>query len=150
MKLTFFLRMRAKKRKQQEVPVYVRLRDDRIDVLQKTFLMVAPDRWDPKTEDLKAKVVMPLAEREEFSDQIHNLRKYIRQCYDKDAAKNIISKEWLISVLVKYTKDKNVPAPKERSISFDKLFTQFMTEHRMADTRRTQQLVLKTMNLSWS
>ena len=143
MKLTFFLRMRAKKRKQQEVPVYVRLRDDRIDVLQKTFLMVAPDRWDPKTEDLKAKVVMPLAEREEFSDQIHNLRKYIRQCYDKDAAKNIISKEWLVGVLTKFSKHKDAPAPKERSISFDKLFTQFMTEHRMADTRRTQQLVLK-------
>ena len=141
--MTFFLRMRAKKRKQQEVPVYVRLRDDRIDVLQKTFLMVAPDRWDPKTEDLKAKVVMPLAEREEFSDQIHNLRKYIRQCYDKDAAKNIISKEWLVGVLTKFSKQNDAPAPKERSISFDKLFTQFMTEHRMADTRRAQQLVLK-------
>ena len=50
-----FLRIRAKKRKQQEVPVYVRLRD----------------------------------EREEFSDQIHNLRKYIRQCYDKDVKKYI-------------------------------------------------------------
>ena len=67
MKLTFFLRIRAKKRKQQEVPVYVRLRDDSIDILQKTFIMVAPEKWDPKTEDLKAKVVMPLEEREKFS-----------------------------------------------------------------------------------
>ena len=89
MKLTFFLRIRAKKRKQQEVPVYVRLRDDSVDILQKTFLMVAPERWDPKTENLKTKVVMPLAEREKFSDQIHNLRKYIRQCYDKDVKKDI-------------------------------------------------------------
>lgn len=143
MKLTFFLRIRAKKRKQQEVPVYVRLRDDRIDILQKTFLMVAPERWDPKTEDLKTKVVMPLAEREEFSDKIHNLRKYIRQCYDRDDAKNLVSKQWLIRVLAEYSKQKDAPAPKERSISFDKLFTQFLTEHRMADTRRTQQLVLK-------
>jgi len=143
MKLTFFLRIRAKKKKLQEVPVYVRLRDEGVDILQKTFLMVAPEKWDPKTEDLKAKVVMPLAEREKFSDQIHDLRKYIRQCYDKDAAKNIISKDWLVGVLAKYSKQKDAPPPKEKSISFDDLFTRFMKEHRMADTRRDQQLVVK-------
>ena len=142
MKLTFFLRIRAKKRKQQEVPVYVRLRDDSIDILQKTFLMVAPEKWDPKTEDLKAKVVMPLDEREKFSDQIHNLRKYIRQCYDKDVKKNIISKEWLVGVLVKYSKEKDAPAPKEKSINFEKLFTRFLEEHRLAETRKRQMLVV--------
>ena len=47
MKLTFFLRIRAKKKKLQEVPVYVRLRDESVDILQKTFLMVAPEKWDP-------------------------------------------------------------------------------------------------------
>ena len=143
MKLTFFLRIRAKKRKQQEVPVYVRLRDDSVDILQKTFLMVAPERWDPKTENLKTKVVMPLAEREKFSDQIHDLRKYIRQCYDKDVAKNIIGKEWLVAVLTKFSKQKDAPPPKEKSISFEKLFDQFLAEHRMADTRKNQQLVVK-------
>ena len=142
MKLTFFLRIRAKKRKQQEVPVYVRLRDDSIDILQKTFIMVAPEKWDPKTEDLKAKVVMPLEEREKFSDQIHELRKYIRQCYDKDVKKNIISKEWLVGVLVKYSKEKDAPAPKEKSINFEKLFTKFLEEHRLAETRKRQMLVV--------
>ena len=143
MKLKFFIRTSTKKEKPQEVPVYVRLRDDVVDLWQKTNVMVSPDLWDPKREDLKERVVMPKDEREKFSDNLHELRKYIRQCYDRDVAKNLVSKEWLISVLVKYTKDKNAPAPKERSISFDKLFTQFMTEHRMADTRRSQQLVLK-------
>ena len=142
MKLTFFLRIRAKKRKQQEVPVYVRLRDDSIDILQKTFIMVAPEKWDPKTEDLKAKVVMPLEEREKFSDQIHELRKYIRQCYDKDAAKNLVSKEWLIKVLAEYSKKKDAPPPKEKTVSFEKLFTKFLKEHRLADTRKRQMLVV--------
>ena len=142
MKLTFFLRIRAKKRKQQEVPVYVRLRDDSIDILQKTFIMVAPEKWDPKTEDLKAKVVMPLSEREEFSDQIHNLRKYIRQCYDKDVAKNLVSKQWLITVLAEYCKQKDAPLPKEKTVSFEKLFTKFLKEHRLADTRKRQMLVV--------
>ena len=143
MKLKFFIRTSTKKEKPQEVPVYVRLRDDVMDLWQKTNVMVSPDLWDPKREDLKERVVMPKDEREKFSDNLHELRKYIRQCYDRDVAKNLVSKEWLISILVKYTKDKNTPAPKERSISFDKLFTQFMAEHRMADTRRSQQLVLK-------
>ena len=142
MKLTFFLRIRAKKRKQQEVPVYVRLRDDSIDILQKTFIMVAPEKWDPKTEDLKAKVVMPLEEREKFSDLIHDLRKYIRQCYDKDVAKNLVSKEWLIKVLAEYSKKKDAPPPKEKTVSFEKLFTKFLKEHRLADTRKRQMLVV--------
>ena len=114
MKLTFFLRIRAKKKKLQEVPVYVRLRDENVDILQKTFLMVAPERWDPKTEDLKAKVVIPLAEREKFSDNIHELRKHIRQCYDKDVAKNLVNKDWLIKVLAKFSKQKDAPPPKEK------------------------------------
>ena len=143
MKLKFFIRTSTKKEKPKEVSVYVRLRDDVVDLWQRTSIMVSPDLWDPKREDLKERVVMPKDVREKFSDNLHELRKYIRQSYDRDVAKNLVSKEWLISVLVKYTKEKNTPAPRERSISFDKLFTQFLTEHRMADTRRAQQLVLK-------
>ena len=143
MKLKFFIRTSTKKEKSKEVSVYVRLRDDVVDLWQRTSIMVSPDLWDPKREDLKERVVMPKDVREKFSDNLHELRKYIRQSYDRDVAKNLVSKEWLISVLVKYTKEKNTPAPRERSISFDKLFTQFLTEHRMADTRRAQQLVLK-------
>ena len=85
MKLTFFLRIRAKKKKLQEVPVYVRLRDEGVDILQKTFLMVAPEKWDPKTEDLKAKVVMPLAAQEYrvgFDDLIQHLSLGSSSCID--------------------------------------------------------------------
>ena len=66
MKLTFFIRLRAKKVKQLEVPVYVRLRDESMDIWQKTFIMVAPEKWDPKTENLKTRIVIPAKEREEF------------------------------------------------------------------------------------
>ena len=92
MKLTFFIRLRAKKVKQLEVPIYVRLRDESMDIWQKTFIMVAPEKWDPKTENLKTRIVIPAKEREEFSDQIHDLRKYIRQCYDRDVTKNKVGK----------------------------------------------------------
>ena len=143
MKLKFFIRPSTKKETPREVQIYVRLRDDVVDLWQKTNVMVSPDLWDAKREDLKERVVMPKGEREKFSDNLHELRKHIRQCYDKDAAKNIISKEWLIKVLAKFSKQKDAPPPKEKTLSFEKLFTQFLAEHRMADTRRNQQLVVK-------
>ena len=143
MKLKFFIRTSIKKEKPQEVPVYVRLRDDVVDLWQKTNVMVSPDLWDPKREDLKERVVIPKDVRDKFSDNLHELRKYIRQSYDRDVVKNLVSKEWLISILVKYSKQKNAPAPKEKSVIFEKLFDQFLAEHRMADTRKNQQLVVK-------
>ena len=91
MKLKFFIRPSTKKETPREVQIYVRLRDDVVDLWQKTNVMVSPDLWDAKREDLKERVVMPKGEREKFSDQIHDLRKYIRQCYDKDVAKTILS-----------------------------------------------------------
>ena len=143
MKLKFFIRTSTKKEKPREVPVYVRLRDDVVDLWQKTSVMVSPDLWDPKREDLKERVVISKDVRDKFSDNLHELRKYIRQCYDKDVAKNLVGKEWLIAVLVKYGKQKNTPVPKERSVNFEKLFDQFLAEHRMAETRKNQQLVVK-------
>ena len=143
MKLKFFIRPSTKKEKPREVPIYVRLRDDVVDLWQKTNVMVSPDLWDAKREDLKERVVMSKEEREKFSDNLHELRKFIRQCYDKDVAKNVVSKDWLIALLVKFSKQKDAPPPKEKSLSFEKLFAQFISEHRMADTRRSQQLVVK-------
>ena len=144
MKLKFFIRTSTKKEKPREVPIYVRLRDDVVDLWQKTNVIVSPDLWDPKREDLKERVVIPKDVRDKFSDNLHELRKYIRQSYDRDVVKNLVSKEWLISILVKYSKQKNAPAPKEKSVVFEKLFDQFLAEHRMADTRKNQQLVVKT------
>ena len=143
MKLKFFIRTSTKKEKPREVPIYVRLRDDVVDLWQKTNVIVSPDLWDPKREDLKERVVIPKDVRDKFSDNLHELRKYIRQSYDRDVVKNLVSKEWLISILVKYSKQKNAPAPKEKSVVFEKLFDQFLAEHRMADTRKNQQLVVK-------
>ena len=101
MKLKFFIRTSTKKEKPREVPIYVRLRDDVVDLWQKTNVMVSPDLWDPKREDLKERVVIPKDVRDKFSDNLHELRKYIRQSYDRDVVKNLVSKEWLISILVK-------------------------------------------------
>lgn len=143
MKLTFFIRLRAKKVKQLEVPVYVRLRDESMDIWQKTFIMVAPEKWDPKTENLKTRIVIPAKEREEFSDQIHDLRKYIRQCYDRDVTKNKVGKPWLVTILTEYSKKKDAPPPKEKSIKFETLFSQFMSERIVGDNRTRQYNVIK-------
>ena len=142
MKVKFFTRPSTKKIKPQEVPIYVRLRDDVIDLWQKTGIMVAPDQWDQKREDLKERIVISKEDRAKFSDNLHELRKYIRECYDKDVAKNIIGKQWLLTVITNFNKQKNAPPPKEKSIVFEKLFTRFLKEHRLADTRKRQMLVV--------
>lgn len=142
MKVKFFTRPSTKKIKPQEVPIYVRLRDDVIDLWQKTGIMVAPDQWDQKREDLKERIVISKDDRAKFSDNLHELRKYIRECYDKDVAKNIIGKQWLLTVITNFNKQKNTPPPKEKSIVFEKLFTRFLKEHRLADTRKRQMLVV--------
>ena len=142
MKVKFFTRPSTKKIKPQEVPIYVRLRDDVIDLWQKTGIMVAPDQWDQKREDLKERIVISKDDRAKFSDNLHELRKYIRECYDKDVAKNIIGKQWLLTVITNFNKQKNAPPPKEKSIVFEKLFTRFLKEHRLADTRKRQMLVV--------
>ena len=142
MKVKFFTRPSTKKIKPQEVPIYVRLRDDVIDLWQKSGITVAPDQWDPKREDLKERIVISKEDRAKFSDNLHELRKYIRECYDKDVAKNIIGKQWLLTVLTNFNKQKNAPPPKEKSVIFEKLFTRFLEEHRLADTRKRQMLVV--------
>ena len=142
MKVKFFTRPSTKKIKPQEVPIYVRLRDDVIDLWQKSGITVAPDQWDPKREDLKERIVISKEDRAKFSDNLHELRKYIRECYDKDVAKNIIGKQWLLTVLTNFNKQKNAPPPKEKSVIFEKLFTRFLKEHRLADTRKRQMLVV--------
>ena len=142
MKVKFFTRPSTKKIKPQEVQIYVRLRDDVIDLWQKTGIMVAPDQWDQKREDLKERIVISKDDRAKFSDNLHELRKYIRECYDKDVAKNIIGKQWLLTVITNFNKQKNAPPPKEKSIVFEKLFTRFLKEHRFADTRKRQMLVV--------
>ena len=142
MKVKFFTRPSTKKIKPQEVQIYVRLRDDVIDLWQKTGIMVAPDQWDQKREDLKERIVISKDDRAKFSDNLHELRKYIRECYDKDVAKNIIGKQWLLTVITNFNKQKNAPPPKEKSIVFEKLFTRFLKEHRLADTRKRQMLVV--------
>lgn len=140
--MKFFIRPSTKKIKPQEVQIYVRLRDDVIDLWQKTGIMVAPDQWDQKREDLKERIVISKDDRAKFSDNLHELRKYIRECYDKDVAKNIIGKQWLLTVITNFNKQKNAPPPKEKSIVFEKLFTRFLKEHRLADTRKRQMLVV--------
>lgn len=142
MKVKFFTRPSTKKIKPKEVQIYVRLRDDVIDLWQKTGIMVAPDQWDQKREDLKERIVISKDDRAKFSDNLHELRKYIRECYDKDVAKNIIGKQWLLIVITNFNKQKNAPPPKEKSIVFEKLFTRFLKEHRLADTRKRQMLVV--------
>ena len=144
MKLTFITRKSTKKIKPQEVPLFLRLRDESVDIWQKTAIKVAPEKWDQKTESLKSRMVLNKQERDDFADELFNLKKFVSQRYDKDYPKNLISKAWLVDVLKLYGKQKNMPAPKERALDFEKLYRQYLSAKNITDSRKRQhEVVLK-------
>ena len=142
MKLTFITRKSTKKIQPQEVPLYVRLRDESIDIWQKTSVMVSPGKWDQKTESLKSRMVLNKKEKEDFDEELFNLRKFINQKYDKDSPKNLISKAWLIEVLKQYSKTKNAPPPREKVLNFEKLYQRFIISKNYTDSRKKQREVV--------
>ena len=142
MKLTFITRKSTKKVQPQEVPLYVRLRDESIDIWQKTSVMVSPGKWDQKTESLKSRMVLNKKEKEDFDEELFNLRKFINQKYDKDSPKNLISKAWLIEVLKQYSKTKNAPPPREKVLNFEKLYQRFIIAKNYTDARKRQREVV--------
>ena len=79
MKLTFITRKSTKKIKPQEVPLFLRLRDESVDIWQKTAIVVAPEKWDQKTESLKSRMVLNKQERDEFAEELFNLKKFVSQ-----------------------------------------------------------------------
>ena len=89
-------------------------------------------------------MVLNKQERDDFADELFNLKKFVSQRYDKDYPKNLISKAWLVDVLKLYGKQKNMPAPKERALDFEKLYRQYLSAKNITDSRKRQhEVVLK-------
>lgn len=143
MKVKFFVRKSAKKVKPKSVPVYVRVRDDVMDLWQKTTIVVAPDAWDNKEERLKSRIVMDEQERFRFNSEIEEMRKFITERYLADSEKARMTQDWLPSVLVSYAKLKSAPAPKEKKKDIGDLFDKFLAFRDCDEPRKEQYRVVK-------
>ena len=79
--VTAFIRVSTKKTK--EANVRFRLRDGRaVQMLYASDLTVNPDYWNPKKEEIKARIVMDPAERAEFNRKVSLRKSQITDLYN--------------------------------------------------------------------
>lgn len=143
MVIRFMIRSNARKVKPKEVPVYVRVRDDVIDIWQRTAILVEPEKWDPKEEKIRSRVVMNEQDRADFNNSINNLRVFITKKYADASQGQRMREDWLPSVLKLYAKLKSSPAPREKKKDIGELFDRFLDNRDCAESRKKQYRVVK-------
>ena len=143
MVIRFMIRSSARKVKPKEVPVYVRVRDDVIDIWQRTAILVEPEKWDPKEEKIRSRVVMNEQDRADFNNSINNLRVFITKKYADASQGQRMREDWLPSVLKLYAKLKSSPAPREKKKDIGELFDRFLDNRDCAESRKKQYRVVK-------
>lgn len=92
--VTAFIRTSAKK--VRDVNVRFRLRDGRqIQLLYSSDITVNPEHWNPKKEEIKAKVVMDPVLKAEFNRNVARIKEIIIEVYNKAEDKVALTSEWL-------------------------------------------------------
>lgn len=145
MNIKFLIRKTKSKDKVKESPIYIRMWDSSrgIDIWQKSNLSILADKWDPKAEAIKARIVMNEEERSAFDDQINELRKYIRKRYEEENFRITIDSSWLSSVIADYWKptDKDKRQPKKSD--FKELYARFIKTHKVSVGRAKHYAVMR-------
>lgn len=140
MTIAFQLRTTKSVKTEDEVPVYIRVVDGREWFFRnRTQVMVRPDWWDPKNEEVKKRIVCPDEDRKKVDDEIERLRAYVRKAFDEDKAKGRIKKGWLEQVLQDYYAGKE-RGPKKRvkkGETLESLFDKYL-EGRDPELSRTK------------
>lgn len=139
MTIAFQLRT-TKSAKTEEVPIYIRVVDGREWFFRnRTRVMVRPDWWDSKNEEIKKRIVCPEEERRKVDCEIENLRIYVRKAYEEDKARGRIKKGWLEKALQDYYAGKERGAKKrvKKGDTLEVLFDKFL-EGRDAKLSRTK------------
>lgn len=92
--VTAFIRVSTTKKK--EANVRFRLRDGRaVQLLYSSELKVKPEHWNPKREEIKAKVLIDPVDRAEFNRNVNNLKALIMDLYNAAPDKSALTSDWL-------------------------------------------------------
>ena len=76
--------------------VRFRLRDGRaVHLLYVSDLTVNPDNWNPKKEEIKAKILMHPADKAKFNKLVAERRAQITDMYNAAPDKSILTSAWL-------------------------------------------------------
>ena len=130
--VTAFIRVSTKKTK--EANVRFRLRDGRaVQLLYSSDLTVNPEHWNPKKEEIKAKVLMDPAERAEFNRNVAQRKSQIIELYNAAPDKSVLTSEWLYAEMDKLLHP--VVKAQDNSSSFFKDFDSFLETRKLSDVR---------------
>ena len=130
--VTAFIRTSAKKLK--NVNVRFPLRDGRqIQLLYSSNITVNPEHWNPKKEEIKAKVLIDPVERAEFNRNVVRIKEIIVEVYNKAEDKSALTSEWL-ALQVERTLHPVAAEVKEENNFFND-FEQFLEVKKLSEVR---------------
>ena len=130
--VTAFIRVSTTKKK--EANVRFRLRDGRaVQLLYSSELKVKPEHWNPKREEIKAKVLIDPVDRAEFNRNVNNLKALIMDLYNAAPDKSVLTSEWLKTEMQK--KLHPVVQTQNTSKSFFEDFDYFLSIRKLSDVR---------------
>lgn len=88
--------IRTERKKGGKANIRFRLRDGRnIQLFHKSELRISPELWDPKRQDIKAKVICDPQERNNLPINIALRKKLILEIYNEEKDKLGLTSEWL-------------------------------------------------------
>ena len=130
--VTAFIRVSTKKTK--EANVRFRLRDGRaVQLLYSSDITVNPEHWNPKKEEIKAKILMDPAERAEFNRTVALRKSQITDLYNAAPDKSVLTSEWLSAEM--YKLQHPVVKNQEGVSSFFEDFDYFLETRKLSDVR---------------
>ena len=131
--VTAFIRVSTKKTK--EANVRFRLRDGRaVQLLYSSDITVKPEHWNPKKEELKAKILMDPAERADFNRKVALRKSQITDLYNAAPDKSVLTSEWLSAEMYKLL-NPVVVKQQESGSSFFEDFDFFLETRKLSDVR---------------
>ena len=131
--VTAFIRVSTKKTK--EANVRFRLRDGRaVQLLYSSDITVKPEHWNPKKEELKAKILMDPAECADFNRKVALRKSQITDLYNAAPDKSVLTSEWLSAEMYKLL-NPVVVKKQESSSSFFEDFDFFLETRKLSDLR---------------
>ena len=121
--------------------VRFRLRDGRaVQLLYVSDLTVNPDNWNPKKEEIKAKILMHPADKAKFNKLVAERKAQITDMYNAAPDKSILTSAWLKAEM------KKIVSPDEPEV---RTIYEVMSSH-LARRAFSGNMYDKVQDLTWS
>lgn len=133
--------IRTSAQKAETVKVRFRLSDGRkVQLFHKSEIEVEPDAFDPKKQEIKAKILYPDEKRRKFNDDVSDRKKLIRSIYECNPE---ISSEQLDLKVDQFLHPENYPQEEEKQKTFFEVYDLFIGAYRGTERMKQHYLSVK-------